>query len=298
MKLAKLWLSLTLSALLCVGVASQAASPAPAKHFFWKITGGKGVVYLLGTVHVGDKGLYPLPAIIEDSFKRSDRLVEEIDLTGGTSQGITQDFVKRGFYLDGDAVTNHLSDETRTELAAYAKSGQLGADYTHAKPWLLAVLVMQLQLKQMGLDGAKGLDVHFSEEAAQMHKPVTGLETADFQLNMFSSFSDKLQDQLLLTTLLEAQKTKRTLNEMLAAWRTGDTDAMETVMMREIREHPSLEPVMEKLFYERNDTMTQQIDKFLQTPKVYFVAIGAGHLVGERGILSQLRGKSYTIEQP
>ena len=35
----------------------------------------------------------------------------------------------------------------------------------------------------------------------------------------------------------------------------------------------------------------------MQTPKTYFVAVGAGHLSGERGILSQLRGKHYEIEQ-
>ena len=298
MKLAKLWLSLSLSAVLCVSLAGRAAEPPAAKHFFWKVGGGKGTVYLLGTVHLGNKDLYPLPSVIEDSFKQSDTLVEEIDLTSGDAQGLTANFLKRGLYLDGDTVTNHLSEESKTALAAYAKSGQLGANYTHAKPWLLSILVMQLQLKEMGLDGAKGLDLHFSEEAAAMHKPVAGLETAEFQITLFSSFSDELQDRLLLTALLDAQKGKELLQRTLDAWRAGDTEAMEAVITAETREHPSLEPEMEKLFYERNDAMTRQIDKFLQTPKTYFVAIGAGHLVGPRGILSQLRDKSYTVERP
>ena len=298
MKFAKLRLSLAVSAMLCVAATSQAAEPSTPKHFFWKVGGGKGTVYLLGTVHLGNKDLYPLPSVIEDSFKAADTLVEEIDLNSSDAKDLTQDFLKRGLYLDGDTVTNHLGDETKTALTAYAKSGKLDANYTHAKPWLLSLLIMQRQLKEMGLDGTKGLDVHFSEEAAAMHKSVTGLETADFQITLFSTFSDELQDQLLLTTLLDAQKGKELLQRTLDAWRSGDTEAMEAAITAETHEHPSLEPVMEKLFYERNDTMTQQIDKFLQTPKVYFVAIGAGHLVGQRGILSQLRDKSYTIERP
>ena len=54
---------------------------------------------------------------------------------------------------------------------------------------------------------------------------------------------------------------------------------------------------MFNLFDRRNDGMTQKIEQFLTTPKIYFVAVGAGHLTGERGILAQLRGKNYTIEQ-
>jgi len=51
------------------------------------------------------------------------------------------------------------------------------------------------------------------------------------------------------------------------------------------------------MFDQRNDAMTQKIEAFLKMPKTMFVAVGAGHLTGERGILAQLRGKHYEIEQ-
>jgi len=295
-RLPKFVLAVAAVAASCLCLASQAAEPA-AKHFLWTVTGGKGTVYLLGTIHIGSKDLYPLAPIIEDSFKRSDTLVEEIDLGGGDAKGIAQDLIKRGLYADGDTIANHLSEDTRTALAAYAKSGQLSAGYTQAKPWLVSLMIMQLQLKDMGLDKAKGLDLHFSEEAAELHKPVAALETADSQIKTFSSFSDELQDQLLLTTLLDAKKAKDILDSTFAAWRAGDADALEKVITAEVREHPSLAPLMDKLFDERNDAMAQQVDEFLQTPKTYFVAVGAGHLVGKRGLLGQLRDKGYAVEQ-
>jgi hypothetical protein len=43
--------------------------------------------------------------------------------------------------------------------------------------------------------------------------------------------------------------------------------------------------------------MTAKIERFLQTPGCYFVAVGAGHLVGDQGIPSQLRRKNFTVEQ-
>ena len=278
---------------------ARAQEPGAGKHFFWKVTGGKGVAYVFGTIHVGNQEMYPLAPVIEDGFKQSDVLIEELDLSspGGQPQ-LSADVLKSGLYLDGDSIANHLSEATRTELADYAKSSQLMAGYTHAKPWLVSLLIMQLQISALGLDKSKGLDLHFTEEAAATHKPIEGLETADEQLKMFSSFPDKLQDQMLLETLLDAHRAGETLDNTLAAWKSGDTAAMEAVITEEVRRYPFLQPVMDKLFYERNDSMTQKIDALLQTPKVYFVAIGAGHLVGARGILAQLRGKHYTVEQP
>src|SRR5262249_22801056 len=135
-------------------------------------------------------------------------------------------------------------------------------------------------------------------EAVRLHKPIEALESADFQIKLFSSLTAELQEQLLLTTLLGAEAATETLDRTLAAWSAGDDAAMEAVMMREVRRHPSLEPVMEKMFYERNDAMTRKPEQYLKTGKTYFVAVGAGHLVGERGILSQLRQRNLTVERP
>ena len=87
------------------------------------------------------------------------------------------------------------------------------------------------------------------------------------------------------------------IDHLLQAWKSGSIDAMAETTIRYADEYPRLKPVFEKMFDQRNDGMTRQIEQFLKTPKTTFVAIGAGHLTGERGILSQLRSKSYTVEQ-
>ena len=72
---------------------------------------------------------------------------------------------------------------------------------------------------------------------------------------------------------------------------------MQELITSSIRDYPQLKPLMTKLLDDRNTAMTAKIERFLQTPKTYFVAVGAGHLVGEQGILSQLRHKDFTVEQ-
>jgi uncharacterized protein YbaP (TraB family) len=299
MKMGKFLAPLSALALVCLALAGHAGEPAAAqKHFLWKVTGGNGVVFLFGTVHVGKKDLYPLASVIEDSFKQSDILVEEIDPDNSPEAlRLAQDIIKGGMYPAGDSIANHLTEETRGRLTEYAKAGQLGADYSRAKPWLLSLMILQHQLKEMGFDPSKGLDQHFMQEARDTHKAIEALETADSQLRMFSSFSDELQDQFLLATLLGASEATEILDRTLAAWTSGNTGAMDDLINRDVRDHPVLQPLMETMFYERNDAMARKIEKFLETGKTYFVAVGAGHLVGERGIAKQLRRKNYTVEQ-
>jgi uncharacterized protein YbaP (TraB family) len=285
---------------LCVAWASHAADQsAPQKHFLWKVTGPKGTIYLLGTIHAGTADLYPLAPVIEDSFNHCDSLVEEIDITDQKDQNRAQDYVLRaGAYQNGDDVIDHLSSGTWTALAAYATTNKFGSNYTNLKPWVLGLLIDQLQAKSFGLDGEKGLDKHFANESVKLHKPIIALETADFQVKLLSSFPDKLQDQLLFASLVEAEKGAKMLNQILGAWKSGDAIAMDAMLTASVHDYPFVKPAVEKVLYERNDAMARKIAELLDGPKTYFVAVGAAHLVGDRGILEQLRrSKIYTVEQ-
>jgi uncharacterized protein YbaP (TraB family) len=64
-----------------------------------------------------------------------------------------------------------------------------------------------------------------------------------------------------------------------------------------VHDYPQLAPLMTKLLDDRNTAMTAKIERFLQTPESCFVAVGAGHLVCDNGILNQLRCKNFKLEQ-
>ena len=136
-----------LALVLCCTAFARAAPPAAGddapKHFLWKVTGPKGVVYLLGTIHAGKADFYPLPPIIEDSFKESETLIEEIDLSDPAETArVEQSVIEKGGYPTGDTITNHLSEATRSHLAAYLKEGGLLEPVVaHMRPWLVSMLV-------------------------------------------------------------------------------------------------------------------------------------------------------------
>ena len=281
------------------GAAPPAAGDGAQKHFLWKVTGPKGVVYLFGTIHAGKAAFYPLQSVIEDSFQKADTLIEEVD-TGdpGEAARIEQGLAAVGGYTNGDTITNHLSEATRSHLAAYVKKGGLPeAAVGSMRPWLVSLLVMQLEMEHRGIDPSYGLDRHFLEEARHSHKAIGALEDAASQLRLLSSLSEEFQDRLLLSSLVDVEKWADTFDLLTRAWQSGDATAMQEVITSSVRDYPQLKPLMTKLLDERNTAMAAKIERFLQTPKSYFVAVGAGHLVGDKGILSQLRRKKFTVEQ-
>ena len=91
---------------------------------FWKASSGTNVIYLLGSVHVGSKDMYPLPTEVQDAFESSTALVVEVDINHLDKQKIQALFQGEGLYPGDDLLWNHVSKETRQEDVE-----QFGATY-------------------------------------------------------------------------------------------------------------------------------------------------------------------------
>jgi uncharacterized protein len=278
---------------------SVRADDTAQKHFLWKVTGAKGTVYLFGTIHIGKPDFYPLPAIIEDSFKHADTLVEEIKIDPADATQTKSWVAEHGIYPGSETVANHLSEETISHLAVYLKQKSWQEQQVIAKmrPWAIAGIISEADQKRLGLDPANGLDKHFFTEAQGSHKPVEGLETYASHLQLLSDMAADVEDNYLMTALAESEKPTSQLEELIDAWRAGDAEKIQDLMAQTIRDYPQTKATMKKVLDDRNDAMAKNIEQFLTTSKTYFVAVGAAHMVGERGIVNQLRAKQFKIEQ-
>jgi uncharacterized protein YbaP (TraB family) len=52
-------------------MGAQDIPAAVKKGLFWKATSGANTIYLLGSIHLGSKDMYPLPREFEDAFAAS-----------------------------------------------------------------------------------------------------------------------------------------------------------------------------------------------------------------------------------
>ena len=118
----------------------------------------------------------PVPKSREESFKKADTLIEEVDISEpGETARVQRWIIEHGGYPNGDAITDHLSEVTSSHLAAYVKRGGLSEPaIARFRPWVVSVLVVQLELKRMGFYPVNGVDLHFLDEARQSHKLTAG----------------------------------------------------------------------------------------------------------------------------
>jgi uncharacterized protein YbaP (TraB family) len=265
------------------------------KNFLWKVQSKTGTVYMLGSIHLLKKEVYPLNEKIEDAFDKSNVLVVEANIND-IGQIDIQKLIESAFYPENESLKNHVSRETYEMIKK--EFGELGLPpefINKQKPWFLALTLTSVELVRLGFDPNYGIEVHFLSKASK--KKILELESIDYQINLFSRFSDKDQELFLLYTLKDLNTLSRELDKLIQAWTSGDTKTMKSIISKSITGDKRMSSVYEKLIYERNRNMVSRIEEFLKTKETYFVIVGAGHLIGSKGIIEILRKKGYRVEQ-
>jgi uncharacterized protein len=270
---------------------------AGEKCFLWKIQSKSATVYILGSMHMAKPDIYPLPRKIEESFAKSAVLALEADPAKAQDTALLRQMLAAAAYAKGGTLKEHLSRET-FELARreIERLGLPMETFSRTKPWFLAMSIETLELQRLDYDPANGIDIYFAGKAAG-EKQIVELESFDYQIRLLNGFSDREQELFLVYTLKDTAILKDEIEELMAAWRTGDTKSMERLVTRTLTESPELQPIFDKLFFKRNREMTARIEQLLKGKQTVFVAVGAAHLVGKEGIIEQLRGKGFTEEQ-
>jgi len=266
------------------------------KCFLWRVQSKASTVYLLGSIHIFIKESYPLSREIENAFDQSDILAVETNIADIGKIDV-QKLIEIAFYPEGDSLERHVSKETyelvKKELGGL---GILPELMNKQKPWFLAATLASLELLKLGYDPNSGIDMYFLSKA-KGKKRITELESLDDQFNLLSNFSDQDQESFLLYTVKDSNMLGREVDQLVHAWSSGDTKGVESIMTRSVNEDRRLSSIYERLVYERNINMALKIEDLLRGKETCFVVVGAGHLVGEKGIVEKLKSKGYLIEQ-
>lgn len=282
---------------------SLAAQPDPSNEnvFLWEVSSEKGKVYLLGSIHLARPDLYPLNQAISDAYAQAGTLVVEVNLDEQTQAKLRGRIMSAGAFSGGRTLDTHLSAEILEQLKAYLAERRLPfAMFNPMKPWLASILITAMELRRHGYEPRHGIDRHFLRRAKEEGKPVRELESADFQIRLLSGISDELQQYLLLSSLQESSRVSDMIGELTSAWKRGDAARVEKLLLKSRNKDSRLQPVYETIIYDRNLTMTAHIREYLAAGGTWFVVVGSGHLVGERGILDLLRKDSageFSIRQ-
>lgn len=277
-----------------IAAASLHLQAAP-RSFLWRATGPGGTIYLVGSVHLLSPDYYPLDPAFQKAFESAGALVEELDMGEMLDPSAQMSMLTRGMLPPGQTLDALLTPETLAQVrATLTDMGVPVAPLMQFKPWMIAITLQSMQWQKAGFDADLGLDKHFYDLAKARGISVRGLETLDFQISRFDGMSPALQDRLLVETLKELETTKASFTEMADAWKAGDVEAVERLVLTDLRSEPEM---YQRMLVERNTTWLPKIEALVTEGRPAFVVVGAAHLVGPDGLLQMLKARGYTVEQ-
>ncbi|MCU1235850.1 MAG: GumN [Candidatus Solibacter sp.] len=281
--------------LLSTLLTAQTVAPTPAKKaMFWKVSSRDNVVYLLGSVHLGTKGMFPLAKEIEDAFDRSAVLAVEIDINRIDFKKMQIEVTKLGLYPEGDTLWNHIRPETRTALEQFCTAfGAPVERFTTMKPWLISMSAEMLPVLKNGMDPNLSVDRYFLDKAKEK-KRIVEIESADAQYKLFAGFPDDVQEKILLDEMKVAGRAQDKAKRMENAWIAGDAAALDRIGA----EDPTGPPEVQRaVLQDRNPRMADAAEQLLKSQEIGFVMVGAAHMAGKEGIVATLESRGYKVEQ-
>ncbi len=248
-------------------------APSPKGPFLYRLEGKTGPVYLFGTIHMEVSAKDDLDPVVWSSFTSCKQLVLEIDPTSIDQMAL----IGRAMIKDGPDLEHQLGPERWAVLTKLTKLPP--AVLTKMKPWLAAML-----LQVVGVDPSKSMELEFLGYAKQHGITLGQLETAEDQINAIENTSD-LDD--LKEAIDEFDKNQKNLRDVVDAYRTGDLDRFVTLFQDDMKGDED-DPILK----DRNTKWVPEIEQYLEGGNV-FIAVGAGHLFGDDGVLAQLAARGH-----
>lgn len=292
-----------LIALWCGLVVTTSGLPATAadtnRGLLWEVRSPQTTVYLLGTIHVGEASLYPLPESIEAAYEASSVLALEADLT---TQDALSSASAGAMYEPPDNLEKHVPPALMHELGDILSTYGLPADFARAmKPQMLAMALTMFEIGKVGLDASLGIDLHLARRAHRDGKRIVELESVDAQMRMLASMPEEAQVAMLESTVdgIRSGTLVKDMVALIGAWKDGDAEKLDRLAMHDLDTMPpaAAQSLRQSLYDERNRAMATKIAALLAGKAVVLVAVGAGHMTGDEGLVALLTARGYSVRR-
>lgn len=282
------------TALTLLLLISSFANAADRQHVLWSVKGKQNTVYLLGSMHLLPKNEQLPPAMLE-AYKDAEQLVMEIDMDDLDPVQVQSTMLQLGMLPADRSLQTELGEETYAQVAATASEFGLNPMILQRmQPWLAGLTLMQLQFAKLGFDPQAGVEQQFVRMAASDDKEISGLESLDEQIKLLASLPPALQKEFVMYSVNDAERLAREVNDLTTAWRTGDIDELEALLLKSMQAYPKL---YEPLTVDRNRAWMSRIQPLLREQDDFLVVVGAAHLVGKDSVIELLERSGAKVKR-
>ncbi|MFN8290707.1 MAG: TraB/GumN family protein [Chitinophagaceae bacterium] len=286
-----------LSVLFLIGLVTLSAAAQKAgdnNTLLWKIS-GNGLdkpSYLFGTIHM----LCAEDAVLSENMKKvirdCDEVYFEVDMDNLFEMVGAMGKMKM---LGDTTLRDLLSEADYKKVKNYFESKGSMLPFSMLETFKPMLAASTLEQGEMPCDNTAVMEQVIMEEAKTYDKKIKGLETMAYQAGVLDSIPYKLQAQQLVSYIDSADngggKEDKMMAEMFDAYKKQDLKKLENLM---VESDASMAGFTDIMLYHRNQNWVKKLKTLLPAQSL-LIAVGAGHLPGEKGVISLLRKEGYTV---
>ncbi len=255
----------------------------------WEISGKQLTApsYLFGTFHLICKDDIPFGEQLNKAIKSTDEIYMEMDMDdpatmmgGLLLMNMRGDSTLKKLYKDEEykKVENFFNDSLHIPIGMFQKM----------KPFFLMAM---LYPKMLPCKTISGVETELMTLAKENKKEIKGLETMAFQAAVFDSIPYTQQAKELLKTIDSLEAYKKYFDTMVRVYKSQQLNKIEDLFSKS---EFGMQDNQDILLDNRNKNWVNQLNVILKKESV-FIAVGAGHLVGNMGLINLLRKEGYTL---
>lgn len=263
--------------------------------------------YIIGTYHLAPVSFADSIPGLKEALDAAEQAYGELDMSDMMSAENTQKMQAAMMLPEGQTLDKLLTEEQMTRLNGMLKT-LMGMDMTN--PMIAQQLgkmtpqavTLQMTLpmymkKNPNFNPQASFDGYFQQVIAKAGKPVKGFETVDFQVNaLLKGTTMERQVEVLMCMVDNLEWQEMTVDKIVSAFFSQDMKAIGDAMDEKLNNSCDDRPEeKDRLIYSRNANWLKAMPQIMSEKSTFF-AVGAGHLVGEKGVLAGLRKAGYTVE--
>ncbi len=255
----------------------------------WKIEGNglKQPSYLFGTMHLIEKQYFYFPESLEKLVKKSDLLVMEIAGIPDQAEAMKYVVLKEGTFYD------FFTPQQMDTILAWTKSKMMMDEkafkttFSKFKPFVLVQTATQMQF----MGKTESYEMTFQNIANKNKIKMEGLETIADQMKIFDDLTKEQQAEMVMAGIRDEAKSNEMSTLMQQMYRRQRIDSLYNMIHSE---GGVLAEEQNAFLDNRNRNWIPKIKNYVSQGKA-FIAVGAGHLGGENGVLRLLEKEGFTV---
>jgi len=256
----------------------------------WQISGRglKTPSYIYGTMHIlcdSDATLSPaLKKVIHDCSQ----IFFEVDMDDMQSMMGAIQYARMNEGIKISDLLTPIEYERVKKYFTDHKSPIPFAMMNRFKPYFVSAMISEGILD---CPVKSSVEQKIMSENSDSGKEILGLESLEFQASLFDSIPYEKQAKDLLSYIDSIDSYRQTSMQMEALYKKQQVANLDTLLQKS---DPGMTQYMDLLLYDRNARWAMQIPEQIFEKKTLF-AVGAGHLGGEKGVISLLKKQGFTL---